>query len=127
MKNGLFGITLSLLSHPVFSSELKVGDVLYCSSDLLYYGENVAQANDIKLYKNENFRLRISNHTIKFGSSGYFSESEIPTRELTQWRVIAQDKYSTFELDAYEAEISFYYASANPFGMALIKGSCDTF
>ena len=119
-------IAIALVSTPSFSSDLAKGDVLFCTSDF-FYGTNVDKADEIKRYKNESIRLSISNTAIKFGTSGYFADSEMPIRDFKQWTVTAQDKYSTFELDAYQSKISFYYASANPFGMALMRGSCDKF
>jgi hypothetical protein len=116
----------AFLASPTLSADLNVGDVVFCTSDI-FYGTNVNKADEIKRYKNESIRLSISNNAIKFGTSGYFADSEMPIRDFKQWTVTAQDKYSTFELDAYQSKISFYYASANPFGMALMKGSCDKF
>ena len=126
MNKHLLAITLTLMSNPVLSADINIGDVMFCTSDF-FYGTNVNKVNEIKRYNNENIRLSITNTAIKFGTSGYFADSEMPIRDFKQWTVTAQDKYSTFELDAYQSKISFYYASANPFGMALMRGSCDKF
>ena len=126
MRKLLAIITLALLSNPVISADLKIGDVLYCTSDF-FYGTNVNNITEVKRYNVENFKLSISQNSVDFGSSGYFSNTSMPTREIKMWSVIAQDEHSTFGIDAHENDIYFNYASANPFGMAMMKGSCDKF
>ena len=126
MKKLLAMITLALLSNPVMSADIKIGDILYCTSDF-FYGTNVNNTNEVKRYGVQNFKLSISNNSVDFGSSGYFSNTSMPTREIKIWSVIAQDEHSTFGIDAHSNNILFSYASANPFGMAMMKGSCDKF
>ena len=126
MKKLLAIITLALLSNPVMSADLKIGDVLYCTSDF-FYGTNVNNITEVKRYNVENFKLSISQNSVDFGSSGYFGNTSMPTREIKMWSVIAQDEHSTFGIDAQSNDIFFNYASANPFGMAMMKGTCNKF
>ena len=126
MKKLLAIITLALLSNPVMSADLKIGDVLYCTSDF-FYGTNVNNITEVKRYNVENFKLSISQNSVDFGSSGYFRNTSMPTREIKMWSVIAQDEHSTFGIDAQSNDIFFNYASANPFGMAMMKGTCNKF
>jgi len=129
MKKLLAIITLALLSNPVMSADLKIGDVLYCTSDF-FYGTDVNNITEVKRYNVENFKLSISQNSVDFGSSGYFRNTSMPTREIKMWSVIAQDEHSTFGLDTQRLgskDIFFNYASANPFGMAMMKGTCNKF
>ena len=126
MKKLLAIITLALLSNPVMSADLKIGDVLYCTSDF-FYGTDVNNITEVKRYNVENFKLSISQNSVDFGSSGYFRNTSMPTREIKMWSVIAQDEHSTLGIDAQSNDIFFNYASANPFGMAMMKGTCNKF
>lgn len=121
----LLFFAISFICNPVLAADLKVGDVMYCNSEI-FYGALPSDA-DIKRFKAENFRVNVSKDTIVFGSSGYFSDTNMQIKELQSWRLIAQDEYSTFSLNAYAENTSFTYASANPFAMAVIRGTCDKF
>ena len=126
MTKTFLAVAIISLSNPAIAAGLKVGDVLYCTSDY-FYGSDVDNLNNVVRYKTQNFKLRVSDSSLVFGSSGYFSETTIPVVEFQPWKVIAKDEFSNFQLGAYSNNISFNYASANPFGMALIKGTCDKF
>ena len=118
-------ISLALLSTPSFSSDLATGDVLFCTSDF-FYGVQGSEA-DAKRYKSENFRVNITQNAIKFGGSGYFKNTSMNVKKFKSWEVLAQDEYSTFVINTISSNISFYYADANPFGMAFMRGTCDKF
>ena len=119
-------VMVAFLSSPALSADLNVGDVVFCTSDI-FYGIDGDKSSEVKRFKNENFKFNLTKSTIKFGSSGYFSNSAMPVKVLNSWSVTAQDEWSTFEIDVWEGKISFYYASANPFGLPLMRGNCDKF
>ena len=113
---------------PLYSAELYVGDVLYCASDY-FYGSEKINANSLVRYKTENFKLSVSNNSLRFGSSGYFKNSSMPFRLRNEYQIIAQDDYSTFRIESSfnSDELIFTYASANSFDMGIMKGSCNKF
>lgn len=126
MSKSFLAMAIISLSNPALAADLIVGDVLYCTSEF-FYGTEVDDLSKVARYDQQNFRLKIFDKSIDFGSSGYFSNSSIPLKELEVWGLNAQGENSTFRLFAYEGDISFNYASANPFGMAIMRGTCDKF
>ena len=118
-------IALALVATPSLSSDLANGDVLFCTSDFFYGAEGVEA--DAKRYKSQNLRVNISQNLIKFGGSGYFKNTSMNVKKFKSWEVVAQDEYSTFVFGTIGSKISFYYAGANPFGMAFMRGNCDKF
>ena len=108
----------------------KVGDVLYCESDSGAFVQSPDY--EFKKWITQKFRFKIeSEEIIKFGSNGYFNNSEY---KIVNWFDPNEDGILDMYLEAKTyvqyfnlLDGRFTYSSTSPYDLSMMTGTCDKF
>ena len=145
MKKLLAILSVVLFANQASADEIKVGDVYYCNSTVTAgLGEtfDLSKNQSIKSFEPENLRFKITNGAftlkddefasitmIEFGKTGFFANETMLAEIKKPSLLTAQSAWATFLLQT-DDEVGgtvFTFASANPWRLILIAGSCDKF
>jgi len=113
---------LIALTNPVKADRFNVGDVFYCESES---GAFAQPPNfEFTKWKPFNFKFKIvSRDLIRYGSGGYFNNSESKIGFMSTDMLETDDTFSMFSL----VKERFNYAIAGISGSSMLTGTCDKF
>jgi hypothetical protein len=114
---------LMTLGAQVGAANYKVGDVLYCQSEV---GAMATARDDWehRRWKPLQFKFQIASTRIEFGSTGYFKNDQMALTTLSDSYIHATDSMSLFKL---MGDGRFVYASGMQFAVNMMTGTCDKF
>ena len=113
---------LLALNNPVNAEGFKVGDVFYCEVESGAFADT--PNFEFTKWKPFNFKFKIvSRDLIKYGSGGYFNNSESKIGFMSTDMLETNQTFSMFSLNKER----FNYGSAGIAGSSMLTGTCDKF